>query len=92
MNTTIGSRIGAVLKADESTVTLLGYGIYVGNEIPPDGFLHDAGITNPKLKLDNGRVAWGHQCWWGDEQTVIEMIGGRSVEYVNYDEQDGGAE
>jgi hypothetical protein len=75
----IGDRIGAILSADGSTVNLLGYGVYAGDEIPPTGFAHDAGIKNPKLQLDNGKVVWGQECWWGSEQAVKNSIGDRVV-------------
>ena len=31
---TAGMRVGAILEADESTVKLLGYGTYEGDEVP----------------------------------------------------------
>lgn len=76
---TPGTRVGAILSADKETVRLLGYGTYIGNEIPPEGPLHKIGIPNPKIQLDNGDVVWGYQCWWGDEEEVKCSIGGRQV-------------
>jgi len=29
---------------------------------------------NPRLKLDNGEVAWGCECWWGDEDAVKAQL------------------
>lgn len=75
----IGDRIGAILSGNETSVHFLGYGVYVGDEVPPTGFLHDAGAKNPKLQLDNGNVVWGYQCWWGSEGKVKEIIGGRKI-------------
>lgn len=77
--TEVGSRIGAIQKADEDAVWFYGYGVYVGNEIPPSGFSHDLGLKNPKLKLDSGNVVWGYMCWWGPEEKVKELIGDRKV-------------
>lgn len=79
----MGMRVGAVLSADENIVKFLGYGTYAGEEIPPDGFLHDIGVSNPKIILDNGDVVWGHQCWWGDEEKVKRVIGEREVVVVS---------
>ena len=79
----IGDRIGAILSADETTVKLLGYGVYAGDEIPPSGFAHAVGITNPKLQLDDGSIVWGQECWWGSEQAVKNSIGDRTVVEVN---------
>lgn len=33
----VGSRVGAILKADKETVHLLGYGVYDGEQEPPFG-------------------------------------------------------
>lgn len=76
-----GTRVGAVLSADDDTVKLIGYGTYEGEEIPPEDsggmgkILHEIGQKNPKIKLDNGGVTWGCECWWGPEKKVKEMIG-----------------
>lgn len=85
MTRPIGFRVGAILEADENTVKLLGYGVYAGEEIPPDEFLHDLGIKNPKIVLDSGGVVWGYQCWWGDEDTVKKQLGDRQVIIVDLD-------
>lgn len=37
---------------------------------------------NPKIELDDGRVVWGQECWWGPEERIREMIGDREVEMV----------
>lgn len=75
----IGERVGAIQKADKEKVWLYGYGVYAGDEIPPSGFAHDVGIPNPKIQLDSGGVVWGQECWWGDEEAVKKMIGGREI-------------
>lgn len=86
----IGDRIGAVLSADESTVKLLGYGTYVGDEVPPTGLAHDMNLPSPNLQLENGRTVWGFQCWWGSEEAVKKMIGDRKI--VNAVIEDGDAD
>jgi hypothetical protein len=71
-----GDRIGAYMSRDTTTVNFLGFGVYEGDEIPPEdagGFaklVREIGMTNPKLKLDNGVVVWGCECWWGPEEKV----------------------
>ena len=27
---------------------------------------------NPKIRLDNGTVVWGCECWWGDAETFVK--------------------
>ena len=84
----VGSRIGAIQSANQEEVRLYGYGVYVGDEVPPEGAvllghdLHVAGIRNPKLVLDNGDVIWRCQGWWGWEEQVQASIKGRRVVIV----------
>ena len=79
----IGDRIGAILSASNETVNLLGYGVYAGEEEPPNFFM-----KNPKLQLDNGKVVWGYQCWWGSEEKVKTIIGTRAVVEVTITDED----
>ena len=78
---TPGDRIGAFVSMSntENTVQFLGWGTYEGEEVPPgledDVFLKSMG--NPKLKLDDGRVVWGYQCWWGPEEKIKTLFGDR---------------
>ncbi len=30
--------------------------------------------TNPRIRLDNGKLVWGCECWWGDEEKVKKKI------------------
>jgi hypothetical protein len=65
----------------------------MGHEVPPTGMLHDHKIPNPKIQLDNGKVVWGYQVWWGPEKHVVEMIGKRAIKRVDADtleEEDDG--
>lgn len=81
----IGTRVGAVQSADESEVRFYGFGTYDGDEVPPPGVqmmgieVHEIGITNPKITLDSGKVVFGCECWWGDEERVRQMIGDRRI-------------
>lgn len=70
MSETVGMRVGAILGTEDNVVRFLGYGVYEGEEVPPDGPLHSMSLPNPKIKLDTGEVVWGYQCWWGPEQKI----------------------
>jgi len=69
-------RVFAILDArpDTNVVRLLGFGEHVGDAVPDvdaggvGPFLHDMGIRNPKIVLDDGTVVWGCECWWGPEE------------------------
>jgi len=74
-----GERIGAWLSIlpDEGRGIFLGFGTYVGDEVPPNegstsltAFLSGERRPNPKLLLDSGEVVWGCECWWGSEAAV----------------------
>lgn len=42
---------------------------------------------NPKIVLDNGKVVWGCECWWGSEERFNEGAGkGVKVVEVSIDE------
>jgi len=85
----VGDRVGAILSMDESSVKLLGFGVYDGDLEPP---MTPVGVTqgqfeemtgsrflNPRITLDNGSVVWGYQCWWGSESDVRAKISGRTI-------------
>lgn len=81
-----GDRVGAILKKEGKNVYLIGYGTYEGEEIPPKeirGF--NFGIPNPKIKLDSGKVVWGCECWWGDEEEFKENFEKPEYEIIQVD-------
>ena len=92
MSTPVGSRIGAILKATQTTVHLIGFGEYVGNEVPTaeaagiGKIMHENSITSPKLVMDDGQIAWGCECWWGPEDQIRAKIEGLEVIPVNMTE------
>lgn len=76
----IGARVGAVLSATDEEVRLLGWGVYEGDQESPLGF------PNPRIRLDDGRIVWGYQCWWGPEEKMkTKFIEGRRVIDVKED-------
>lgn len=75
----VGDRVGAILKADKEQVWLLGYGVYQGHQLLPEGLSLYTEHKNPKILLENGQVVWGLQCWWGSEESIKKSIGARKV-------------
>src|SRR6185437_10617072 len=41
--------------------------------------LFEAFRFNPRIKLDNGEVVWGRECWWGSEEEVKTKIDGKTI-------------
>ena len=85
--TKIGERVGALLCVDDKLVQLIGYGVYVGDEIPPKE-IGDLGffvplVPNPRINLDNGFTVYGCQCWWDEEIAIKTVINNREVAYVD---------
>ena len=72
-----GERVGAIRSANDQGVSLFGYGVYDGDVKHPD-----FGFPNPHITLDDGRVVWGCECWWGPEESVKKSIGERTVVIV----------
>lgn len=72
--TKVGTRVLALLDAREGVVRSFGEGVYAGDFVPPEdiGF----GIPNPRIDLDNGKVVWGMECWWGDVDSVRKRFQG----------------
>jgi hypothetical protein len=91
--TKIGERVGALMSAKGNTVKLFGFGVYVGDEVPDahakglGSLVREAGVKNPKILLDSGKVVWGCECWWGPEVTVKKKLAGyQFVVEVDVDE------
>ena len=78
-----GTRIMAVLNEDDKTIKLLGSGKYVGYYIHPQ-----LNIVNPKMELDDGKVVWGCECWWGEEDKMKQMLQDRNKEIIKVDIDD----
>jgi hypothetical protein len=76
----VGRRVGAILCGDDKSVKFLGYGVYQGDLVPgPDSkgtafMMHEMGLPNPNIKLDNGDIVYGCECWWGSEAVIREKI------------------
>jgi hypothetical protein len=46
---------------------------------------------NPRIRLDDGSVVWGQECWWGPEDRVHQEIGSRRVVMVDTSGQEADA-
>lgn len=86
----VNKRVGAVCSMDEKVLRLFGYGVYEGDFIPETDDirlmglpLKHMGLENPRIKLDNGDVVWGCECWWGTEEKVKTFEDGRAIEFIN---------
>jgi hypothetical protein len=66
--TPVGARVGAIMDSEDGVVNFIGYGKYVGFQPTKLGF------ENPKIELDNGKVVYGVQCWWGPEAEIKELL------------------
>lgn len=85
----IGIRVGAMRNADKEKVYMFGWGVYEGDFLPDEaaGFgaemAREAGRTNPRIRLDDGTVIYGCECWWGPAVEVEASVQGREVEMVS---------
>lgn len=85
----LGRRVGAFLSATQTEVSLLGYGVHEGEFIVPkdvNEFLHTTSTPVPRIKLDNGDVIWGCECYWGDEEKVKKHVSNLTIKNVSISE------
>ena len=52
-----------------------------------DGHLtEEEAPSNPRIRLDDGKVVWGCECWWASEEKVKQICAAAdSVEVVDID-------
>lgn len=76
-----GDRVGVMLGAKADIIEFIGYGTYLGEEIPPPeiGGYNFQALT-PKIQLDDGKIVWGCEIWWGDETAMKRNINAWEVE------------
>lgn len=87
-----GSRVGAVMKGQGNKVWFFGWGVYEGDFAPPWGRKTVVGMEivmalNPRIKLDNGKIVWGCECWWGEEEKMKKLLEGKEIIDVDIDEE-----
>jgi hypothetical protein len=85
-----GTRVGAIQTADDTTVELFGYGTFDGYFVPPEEIRFAGSLvsnTNPRITLDNGKVVWGCECWWGPEEKIMAMVAGRTLVMVDIEKE-----
>ena len=77
----IGEKVIAIksISKDREKVNIFGYGEYLGEKPCPEL----QGCLNPCIRLDNGKIVWGYQCWWGNADRVEkEIIKAKKVNVV----------
>ena len=75
----MGQRVGALMRAENDTVWVFGYGTYQGDRIPDPAlgvrFLGcEMDWPNPCILLDSGKLVFGCECWWGAEEQVRKTV------------------
>ncbi len=78
-----GDSVGAIFGIEGNTVFLFGYGAYAGTDINTrDGVI----TSNPVIALDNGKILKDIECIWGDIDKILDLIGSKSIIFVDPDE------
>lgn len=86
MATIKGDRVGAISHTEDGKAYFYGYGVYEGDFVPEEAvgampdMLRELEIPNPRIKLDNGSVVYGCECWWGPEEKIQSQL--KDVEVV----------
>ena len=88
-----GERVGAIayteVQEGKKVIYMYGYGTYAGYHTPPESvtFMGMPLTNNPKIELDNGKVVWGCECWWGSEEEVKKWCEGKEVIELDIEEE-----
>lgn len=75
-----GDRAGAILGHGDGVVMLIGYGTYLGMQYPLEAaggraeMLRKGNHKSPAIKLDDGQVVYGCECWWASEDQIRRAI------------------
>lgn len=40
-------------------------------------------VKNPRIKLDNGDIVWGRECWWGSVAGIKQKFASENFQFVN---------
>lgn len=67
----VGTRVGAFESSHDGAMREFGLGTYEGDVQVPEE-LGYGGIVVPKIKLDNGDIIYGCECYWGPEESFLE--------------------
>ncbi len=73
-----GARVIAISHSKGRDMFYFGYGVYEGDFVPKEaaGWLAEVAVntetTNPRIKLDDGNVVYGCECWWGSVEGFKE--------------------
>jgi len=66
-----GDRVVAIKSVSDKHAFIYGLGTYEGDFPVADEvtgcfakITREAGLTNPRIKLDSGKTIWGCECWW----------------------------
>lgn len=82
----VGERVYALASRDGGKVQAFGGGTLMGENVVPKGrglFGVDIdGLTNICIVLDTGERVFGHECYWGAEDSILEKIKGDTVELI----------
>ena len=80
----IGDRAVAIRDSNENEVNIYGYGKYLGEKKCPKL----AGLLNPCIELENGKIVWGCECWWGNADRIEkEIIKSKRVNVVEVEHE-----
>lgn len=88
----VGTRVVAFSHREGKRVYIFGKGAYEGDFDPEEavGELADLcrmeGFKSPRIRLDDGQVVYGCECWWCEETDIEGELEG--FEIVNVDIKD----
>lgn len=92
----VGDRVAAVVDIDpeKKVITLYGYGVYEGEEIPEDPNVKFMGLPASdlrrplrKIQLDSGQIVWSFECYLADEAEIKKEFEVYEERFLDIEEQ-----
>jgi hypothetical protein len=82
-------RVGAMISMSGNDVQFLGYGEYLGKELPSEEMANSLGgmvqlaremnLPTPVIHLDCGDTVYGFECWWSPAEEMEKKLVGKNV-------------
>lgn len=73
METGVKPRVLAVRNIENGVMYSFGEGELLEDKVPDVEPFRTMGVTNPCIRLDNGKLVWGFQCWWAEKDEFMKQ-------------------
>lgn len=89
----VGTRAVAMDSSDKHSVSIFGYGVYIGDEIPDasaegaqSAMARMLGVAVPVLRLDDGSTVYSTEAHCGPEEGFSQWVGDRELKMLSIEQ------